>query len=449
MRTILISLLTLVLACGCTLFVDFEPQNKKETNCRDGLDNDNDGAADCYDPDCWFATNCTGELCDNGFDDDGDGFWDCEDPECFDHESCGNAGEICDNGFDDDGDAMVDCDDPECYFHPHCTVTWEDCTNLFDDDGDGDIDCEDMDCWEHIACMARELCTNNIDDDGDGYIDCDDEDCYGIDGCDLPGGEFDCGNNYDDDGDGRRDCGDPDCQDSILCQTPLLSPCTANVTHTYNLGQVIYYRDIYQNGETQDCGNGRRCAIRPDVSMIPHCYPQATGVAAAYQPCAGQICGPGLVCLSPEPMAQELCLPLCAPGINTECVGGNGLCLRYWMTNFDYHVNKNIELWTCGRPECDPMNITENGCNPITYACYPSTDLFGEATCVNQAGTTAQLMPCPNGDHQCIPGHVCRQGDNDTTSVCRKLCKILSDCPTTPGAACKRDDSRQLFGYCI
>lgn len=416
MRTIFICLLTFSLVGGCTLFVDFEPLDKKETNCIDGVDNDDDGYTDCEDPECWTASHCTGEDCFNGIDDDEDGF--------------------------------IDCEDPECFSDPNCVTTWEDCENSIDDDGDGWVDCDDPDCEGSFLCAPREICNNRVDDDGDGWVDCEDPDCFGIDGCNNPDGEYDCGNSYDDDMDGLRDCGDPDCEDSILCQPLPLAACVAHVPFTTNFGNVNYYKDIYQSGMTTECGNGSYCGIRPEVSLIPHCYPQETDVATAYQPCSGSICGPGLVCVSPVPGEQELCLPLCAPGYNVQCVGSGSVCFRHWTNNFDYHINKEVQLWTCGRPMCDPMNVVNNGCTNTTAGCYPSTDLFGDAVCVFPAGNTPLLMQCPNGDHQCMPGHVCRMGADDDYPVCRKLCKDLADCPSSPGATCQRDDSRQLFGYC-
>lgn len=62
-----------------------------------------DGGCRCYAP----------EVCDNGLDDDNDGLADCEDPECSGDEHC-VAVEICSDGIDNDGDGAIDCDDPDC-----------------------------------------------------------------------------------------------------------------------------------------------------------------------------------------------------------------------------------------------------------------------------------------------------------------------------------------------
>ncbi len=82
-----------------------------ESNCSDGLDGDNDGLADCDDPDCFSSNVCTIEICDNGIDDDGDGWIDCSDSECFYLELCF---EDCTNGIDDNGNGLIDGDDPQC-----------------------------------------------------------------------------------------------------------------------------------------------------------------------------------------------------------------------------------------------------------------------------------------------------------------------------------------------
>jgi hypothetical protein len=87
-----------------------------ETLCGDGVDNDQNGLADCADPFC-FNSTCDGltpaSRCgalDGGLDaghpdagaSDG-GRFDCYRPEA-----------ACDNGLDDDHDGLVDCADPDC-----------------------------------------------------------------------------------------------------------------------------------------------------------------------------------------------------------------------------------------------------------------------------------------------------------------------------------------------
>ncbi|PKN57608.1 MAG: hypothetical protein CVU56_10010 [Deltaproteobacteria bacterium HGW-Deltaproteobacteria-14] len=114
--------------------------------CRDGLDNDGDGAVDAADADCGDAddddeSDATGAprddtvpdaapgfagaaLCDNGVDDDGDGFTDFPDaPGCASADDDAEGLPACSNGVDDDGDGLTDFDgagdpalaDPSCY----------------------------------------------------------------------------------------------------------------------------------------------------------------------------------------------------------------------------------------------------------------------------------------------------------------------------------------------
>jgi hypothetical protein len=61
-----------------------------ETDCKDGIDNDNDTVYDCSDADCFSQAHCkdgqgdenTNESCGDWVDNDGDGVKDCEDMDC-------------------------------------------------------------------------------------------------------------------------------------------------------------------------------------------------------------------------------------------------------------------------------------------------------------------------------------------------------------------------------
>ena len=60
-----------------------------ETNCSDGIDEDQDDLTDCCDEDCAQDDFCQIEdLCINGGDDDCDGFVDCDDGDCHAQEIC-------------------------------------------------------------------------------------------------------------------------------------------------------------------------------------------------------------------------------------------------------------------------------------------------------------------------------------------------------------------------
>ncbi len=161
-------------------------------DCIDGRDNDGDLAIDCDDNDCNVAS-CP-EDCVDGRDNDGDGTDDCSDTDC----SVPECDELCTDDRDNDGDSAVDCDDADC--DGECP---EDCVDGRDNDVDGWVDCDDVDCT--LACP--EDCSNGVDDDADAAIDCLDEECAPI--CDA-------------DGDGylNGDYGGDDCDDLLAEVNP-------------------------------------------------------------------------------------------------------------------------------------------------------------------------------------------------------------------------------------
>ena len=127
-------------------------------DCDNGLDDDFDGAVDCFDSDCSGDPVCD---CDN----DGDGYdgtlfpW-CSGPDCHDGDPSIHPGavEICD-GVDNDCDGGIDeggvcCDDAD--------------GDGFEDITCGGTDCDDSDPAIHPG--ATEVC-NGIDDDCDLVVD--------------------------------------------------------------------------------------------------------------------------------------------------------------------------------------------------------------------------------------------------------------------------------------
>jgi len=207
-----------------------------ESNCSNGVDDDLDGAVDCFDPDCAGDPACAAgpELCSGGADEDGDGLIDCADPDC-NNQSCG-LGCVCTAGApketscsdtnDNDGDGFTDCLDPDCAADPAC-IGAEVCDDLTDNDGDGEVDCYDPACALTPFCTGTapgEICTDLLNDnDGDTFIACEDSDCNARScgaGCICAYGfpqEFDCGDGVDNDGNGQTDCLDPFCSTDPLC----------------------------------------------------------------------------------------------------------------------------------------------------------------------------------------------------------------------------------------
>jgi len=105
------------------------------------------------------------------------------------------APETCRNGLDDDLDGATDCDDADCFHDAACPPPVPrpelDCADGFDDDGDGPVDCADADCFHSPACpppsgTAETACANGADDDGDGAVDCNDADCAYSQACPPP-----------------------------------------------------------------------------------------------------------------------------------------------------------------------------------------------------------------------------------------------------------------------
>lgn len=63
-------------------------ESKPEANCRDGVDNDDDGLIDCEDDDCATSFFCPEVDCEDGVDNDGDGLVDCADDDCERETPC-------------------------------------------------------------------------------------------------------------------------------------------------------------------------------------------------------------------------------------------------------------------------------------------------------------------------------------------------------------------------
>jgi hypothetical protein len=136
--------------------------------CGNGIDDDCNGLADCFDSACKGLPSCIDhkkEICNNGIDDDGNGLVDCKDPACLGDPACFVPGhEICNNGLDDDDDGLVDCKDPDCFVDPTCIVNpgKEICDNGIDDNGDKLVDCSDPQCKSFPACLSA-ACTADVD----------------------------------------------------------------------------------------------------------------------------------------------------------------------------------------------------------------------------------------------------------------------------------------------
>lgn len=205
---------------------------RREIECFDGVDNDDNGKTDCDDPSCekrqcGAACLCDGlkkteTLCSDAADNDGDLQKDCADTDCFGKEcrigcTCvadgGQSETGCTDGVDNDADALIDCLDPDCVGR-FCTPPqlYFSCTPTFQCKCNGSV---------QIAEVGSVRCRDGVDNDCNGIIDCGELTCD-LQSCSVDGGsgcacgmlkkqEKNCSNGVDDDGDMVNDCADPDC----------------------------------------------------------------------------------------------------------------------------------------------------------------------------------------------------------------------------------------------
>ncbi|MEJ2384495.1 MAG: hypothetical protein P8Y54_08850 [Xanthomonadales bacterium] len=98
------------------LLLIFSTQALAQTECSDGIDNDNDGFIDLQDFNCVDSNDDTESptQCSDGIDNDNDGFVDLDDFNCVDSEDATESPTQCSDGIDNDNDGFVDLDDFDC-----------------------------------------------------------------------------------------------------------------------------------------------------------------------------------------------------------------------------------------------------------------------------------------------------------------------------------------------
>ena len=62
----------------------------------------------------------------------------------------------CSDGVDNDNDTAIDCADIDCLGNPACVLTETNCSDGVDNDNDTAIDCVDADCVGNPACQAAQ-----------------------------------------------------------------------------------------------------------------------------------------------------------------------------------------------------------------------------------------------------------------------------------------------------
>ncbi len=64
--------------------------------------------------------------------------------------------EDCSDSVDNDDDGLADCDDPDCDYKAPCAQTESACNDCVDNDGNGLTDCADASCSDDPACLIDE-----------------------------------------------------------------------------------------------------------------------------------------------------------------------------------------------------------------------------------------------------------------------------------------------------
>jgi len=285
--------------------------------CFNGIDDDGDGRADCFDSECVQEAGCQFlvEICDNGIDDDDNGRTDCTDSSCTTTEHCQFHLEICSNGIDDeDEDTLIDCFDPECADLPFCAGGTCAPQDVF---FDGQNPChEGYDCSFYAEGMAT--CFEIVGQSSGQYYGACGEDvsCRHGSGCAQEENAQMC----------LPWCSveHPACPDDVPCDTEL------NLGG--GVGLCIPFSECSVLAGT-GCPAERACyRINP---MFPEKLCLIPGTLAAGDACTNTVtCAPGMLCPVFGPTAGT-CTPLCDgdfPCATGSCqsspqLTGAGLCI--------------------------------------------------------------------------------------------------------------------------
>ena len=327
-----------------------------------GVDNDDNGQADCQDSSCSSLSQCAcpapndeaacssqAALCgDTPFclclaaqvpNAAGDLVADCQLPACQAIDaSCQQGGvELClGDGVDNDNDGFIDCQDVDCSGTPLCGDLSCATTRV---NGVDVPDCSSVLCQQtEAACQLGggvEICFGGVDNDGDTLIDCQDSDCDADAFCACPR-----------DAQGAPlDCSDARCvsEDTCVCQASLLddadfgmiADCTlaacqnADPSCQTGLGMELCLGDGVDNDNDGDidCAD-TDCAATPNGVCV--CPLDAQGDAL----CSDPRCAQDPNCLAP-PMPE-----VCNSGMDEDRDG----------------------LIDCQDPDCQDFSDLTNAC---------------------------------------------------------------------------------------
>jgi hypothetical protein len=188
------------------------------SQCKDGIDNDGDGAIDLADFSCQNDPQRNDESspkaqCQDGVDNDGDGAIDLSDFSCAGQQDNDEANpkSQCQNGSDDDGDGLIDANDPGCSNSQDNNEAdgTSQCQDSKDNDSDGATDYpNDFSCSSKVdndEANPKSQCQNGADDDSDGLVDALDPGCASNQDNNEADGTSQCQDGADNDGDGAKD----------------------------------------------------------------------------------------------------------------------------------------------------------------------------------------------------------------------------------------------------
>ncbi|MEQ8459811.1 MAG: hypothetical protein RLO52_43055 [Sandaracinaceae bacterium] len=290
--------------------------------CSDGMDNDDNGFADCNDRGCCSVVTCDpsttcGRLpdgggdctptgaedseaaCTDGVDNDCNGFFDCRDFACSAFCGAENSNTTCNDGLDNDTDGFTDCDDRDCEERVVCAgeATNANCSDGMDNDEDGMTDCMDEDCQQEAivvcdgttptgvsedmwAAMIMTRCTNGTDDDGDARFDCGEFSClWNYPACEAPAPErFNaaCADGIDNDMDGLTDCEETACQQEgiVVCDGASPADPLPGAAEYESLSNAECSNGMNEDAALEDGGTfvdcmDFSCSQNPDVTVCP------------------------------------------------------------------------------------------------------------------------------------------------------------------------------------
>ncbi len=437
---------------GLTDCSDPECQGGTETNCTDGLDDDCNGTTDCADTaccsnstDCFgdclccglggcdsletpcscpadcgsYSTNETpGSTCQDGIDNDCDGRADCYDPDCYDADGDGFDAPPCGR----------DCDDANASIHPGAT---EVCNDAIDNDCDSLVDCADSHCFSDAACCGDGNCDVNewctcpadcgtqtseagfcfdfADNDCDGLPNCQDRDCCATESaCRLPFPSQGCG-----DASCRSDQGENSCSCQCDCGAPPATEtaCTDNADN--DCDSLIDCRDPDCYGPDAD-GDG----VRADL-----CELDCDDTNATVYPGAAEICNDGV---DNDCDARIDCGDYADCTGDPACCDGDGTCESF--------ESKCTCAADCGTPPSSENGVCadglDNDCDGVAdcddFECcqsQPSCQLpfgCGDGSCHSVIGETQCTCQCDCGPPGSVEGSCGNTRDDD--------CDGLTDC---------------------